>query len=149
MHLSILMHLLIHSGRGIHAQTQCCAQVIYFSDSITKLNVCRDLTSSNVMFNAEVMFPNYDLHPHRFGISRDGRSHRYPIPRLGLPVRYYFIDYGLSSRFPATATSRLVTGDDGRDQDVPELSATVPYDPFPVDVFTIANMFRKELLDVS
>lgn len=41
-----------------------------------------------------------------------------------------------------------MTGIFGLDQDVPELSREIPYDPFKVDVFIIGNMFRTLLFNV-
>lgn len=63
-------------------------------------------------------------------------------------VKYYFIDYGISSYFPPDVP-RLVVGKDGRDKEVPELSHTVPYNPFKVDIFIIGNIFRHQLYDVG
>ena len=71
------------------------------------------------------------------------------IPRRDAGVKYYFIDYGISSHFPPGSRSRLVVGRDGRDQDVPELSDDVPYDPFKVDVYTIGSVLHHEFCDVS
>ena len=42
-----------------------------------------------------------------------------------------------------------IIGEIGQDQNVPELSADTPYDPFKVDVFTVGNLFQTELLSVS
>jgi len=66
------------------------------------------------------------------------------ISRLEAGVRYYFVDYGISSYFPPGSRRELVVGIAGRDQDVPELSNNVPYDPFKVDIFTIGNVLRGE-----
>jgi len=63
-------------------------------------------------------------------------------------VKYYFIDYGISSYFPPGSQERLVLGTEGREQDVPELSDEVPYDPFKVDIFTIGNVFQQSFRDV-
>lgn len=71
------------------------------------------------------------------------------IPRRDAGVKYYFIDYGISSHFSPGSRPRLVTGRDGRDQDVPELSDDVPYDPFKVDVYTIGSVLHHEFCDVS
>ena len=40
-------------------------------------------------------------------------------------------------------------GLDGRDGEVPELSATVPYDPFKTDMFIIGNLFKHKFFLVS
>lgn len=63
-------------------------------------------------------------------------------------VKYYYVDYGISSYIPPDAP-RLVVGRAGRDQEVPELSDTIPYDPFMVDIFSIGNVFRCMFHDVS
>lgn len=66
------------------------------------------------------------------------------------PMKYYFIDFGLSVRFPSFETRGLVTGEDGRMRKrVPEISQTVPYDPFKVDVRLVGEMLRREFLLVS
>ncbi|KAJ3013593.1 hypothetical protein NUW54_g1546 [Trametes sanguinea] len=59
------------------------------------------------------------------------------------PVRYYYVDFGLSVRFPENAPT-MVVGDVGRDDEVPELSSTVPYDAFKADVYALGNLFDKE-----
>jgi hypothetical protein len=71
------------------------------------------------------------------------------ISRLEAGVRYYFVDYGISSYFPPGSQRELVVGIAGRDQDVPELSNDVPYDPFKVDIFTIGNVLRGEFQAVG
>src|SRR5258708_19531111 len=71
------------------------------------------------------------------------------IPRRDVGVKYYFVDYGISSYFPTGSKPHLVLGRDGRDQDVPELSDEVPYDPFKVDIFTIGNVLCLEFCNVS
>lgn len=63
-------------------------------------------------------------------------------------VKYFYVDYGISSYIPPDAP-RLVVGRAGRDQEVPELSDTVPYDPFMVDIFSVGNVFRHMFHDVS
>lgn len=62
-------------------------------------------------------------------------------------VRYYITDFGISTRFQE-GESNLVTGSMAQDGDVPELSETVPYDAFAVDVFTLGNLYKSCLLQV-
>ena len=71
------------------------------------------------------------------------------VPRSQAGANYCFIDFRMSSYFPADAPSKLVTGKLGRDREVPELSDGVPYDPFLVDIFSIGNVFRTEFYDAS
>jgi hypothetical protein len=71
------------------------------------------------------------------------------ISRFEAGVKYYYVDYGISSHFPPGSRRELVLGIAGRDQDVPELSNDVPYDPFKVDIFTIGNVIRDEFQAVG
>ena len=64
-------------------------------------------------------------------------------------VKYYFIDFGISVHIPDNLHSKLVTGIEGRDQDPPELSLDVGYDPFKLDIFIIGNMLKREFMVVS
>ncbi|VDB85832.1 unnamed protein product [Peniophora sp. CBMAI 1063] len=103
----------------------------------------RDCSLDNIMMDASEMFPD-GFHPIFQDNGLDGFSRLRSRPRSFVSVKYYFIDYGISSVF-SPGQPHLVTGLDGRDRDVPELSSTTPYDPFAVDVFLIGNMFRKTL----
>ena len=71
-----------------------------------------------------------------------------PLSRTSSPVRYYFIDFGLSRMFKERE-SPLVLGRTGRDKEIPELSSEVPYDAFRADVFALGNLYYKELVSVS
>lgn len=63
-------------------------------------------------------------------------------------VRYYFIDFGLSTWFENQDTPTLVTGQDGREQNAPELHAGKPYDPFKVDIFILGAFLERDLVKV-
>jgi hypothetical protein len=97
--------------------------------------------------DARPLYPQ-GFHPLRPKYSKDAVFELTPLDRIDHPVRYYFIDFGLSTRF-LPGESPLVTGINGRDQDVPELSPDVPYDAFKVDVFILGNVYRKDLCDVG
>ena len=71
------------------------------------------------------------------------------VSRSNTSVTYYFTDFGISTMFDKEATTKLVTGIDGLDEDVPELSREVPYDPFKTDIFILGNMFGKTFVSVS
>lgn len=75
-------------------------------------------------------------------------SGRAPVlSRSAVPVKYYYIDFGISTRFTSDAP-RLVVGTLGLDEEPPELSDSIPYDPFKLDVFMIGNLIRRSLYDV-
>ncbi len=71
------------------------------------------------------------------------------LSRNDVSVTYYYVDFGISTWLKPEDTDRLVLGSDGLDQDVPELSDDVPYDPFKVDIFVLGNFFRENFTQVS
>ncbi|KAN0131191.1 Protein kinase-like domain containing protein [Lactarius tabidus] len=106
----------------------------------------RDTSLKNVLMDASRMFPR-GFHPVRDSFLPHDISTPAPvIPRMDVGVKYYFVDYGISSYFPEGTERQLVLGLEGRDRDVPELSAEVPYDPFKVDIFTIGNVLHREIV---
>lgn len=64
-------------------------------------------------------------------------------------VKYYIVDFGESSYFPDPNVRRRVRGKTAADREVPELSAIKSYDPFPVDVFTLGNVYKRNFLQVN
>ncbi|KZV68704.1 hypothetical protein PENSPDRAFT_609718 [Peniophora sp. CONT] len=104
----------------------------------------RDCAAPNIMCDASAMFPR-GFHPiNQYSLFDDIKTGATILPRATAGVRYYFIDYGISSYFPPGRPRELVTGIYGREQDVPELSSTKPYDPFAVDIFILGSLFKKE-----
>jgi hypothetical protein len=108
----------------------------------------RDCSLKNVLLDATHMYP-LGFHPVEDVYLDDITTLAPVIPRLEAGVKYYFVDYGISSYFPAGSQRELVLGVAGRDQDVPELSNNVPYDPFKVDIFTVGNVLRSEFQTVG
>ncbi|KAH9926080.1 kinase-like domain-containing protein [Amylocystis lapponica] len=104
----------------------------------------RDCASANIMMDGRPLFP-HGHHPVRLETSQDGVHILSPLSRIDHPVRYYFIDFGISSQFKR-GESPLVLGRKGRDKETPELSSEVPYNAFKVDIFVLGNLYRKELI---
>lgn len=63
-------------------------------------------------------------------------------------VKYFVTDFGISTQFKEGVT-KLVLGESCQDHSVPELSNTRPYDPFRVDIYTLGNVFKEDLIDVK
>lgn len=99
------------------------------------------------MMDADAMYPE-GFHPIRIMYKSDYSGYATHIPRSVAGVKYYFIDFGISVHIPKDARPGLVTGIMGRDQTPPELSKTMPYDPFKLDVYILGNMFKRELTNV-
>ncbi|CDO69424.1 hypothetical protein BN946_scf184791.g19 [Trametes cinnabarina] len=102
----------------------------------------RDIAPPNVMMDGRVLYP-HGHHPVWRNRSPDAIEDLVPLARIDHPVKYFFVDFGLSVRF-APGQSPLVLGDVGRDADVPELSSTVPYDAFKADIYALGNFFDRE-----
>lgn len=71
-----------------------------------------------------------------------------PLSRSGRAVRYYFVDFGISTIIDEEEDETTVWGQDGRDQSVPERASLLPYDPLPVDVYLIGNVLRTQFYEV-
>ncbi|KZT72363.1 hypothetical protein DAEQUDRAFT_32581 [Daedalea quercina L-15889] len=105
----------------------------------------RDCAAANIMMDGRPLYPQ-GHHPVRREYSLDAVYELVPLTRLDHPVRYYFIDFGISSVF-SMGTPSLVVGRKGRDKEVPELSDDVPYDAFKVDIFILGNLYRTDFVE--
>ncbi|KZV68674.1 hypothetical protein PENSPDRAFT_652984 [Peniophora sp. CONT] len=106
----------------------------------------RDCSPKNLLMDASALYPN-GHHPTKLDFTPDYRKVVRPLPRAKHGVRYYYVDFGISSHIPSGSPSSLVTGIFGRNQKVPELSDTVPYDPFKVDIFSMGQVFEQTFTD--
>jgi len=106
----------------------------------------RDCTHGNILMDASAMYP-MGFHPVNDMYLPDAQTSATPLPRSTIPVKYYFVDFGISSLITSDVHTKLVLGDAGQDREVPELSNIVPYDPFKVDIFLVANVLRRSLHD--
>jgi hypothetical protein len=67
-----------------------------------------------------------------------------PPPRTSVGgVRYYFIDFGISTRGTDSITGRHCQ------EPAPELSDTKPYNPFKLDVFVLGKAYQHYLIEVN
>ncbi|KAI9069047.1 hypothetical protein FKP32DRAFT_1608574 [Trametes sanguinea] len=103
----------------------------------------RDIAARNLMMDARSLYPG-GHHPLRRSCTPDGLDLVSPLPRSGRNVRYFFIDFGWSQKFPDGA-STYVLGNPSRDNDIPEVSDHIPYEAFKfkVDVFSLGNVYSK------
>jgi len=106
----------------------------------------RDYVLHNFLMDPGEMYPE-GFHPAQTAYKHDYSGFANYLPRSVVGVRYYFADFGISVDMSDTDHPGLVTGSSGRDQDPPELSPTVPYDPFKLDIFIVGNMFKQEFCD--
>ncbi|KAI0351973.1 kinase-like protein [Trametes cingulata] len=102
----------------------------------------RDIAPPNVMMDASPIFPD-GHHPVRIHRAPDAVNDTHPLLRMDHPVQYYYIHFGLSVRFAEGVTPHVL-GKVGRDMEIPEMSATVPYDAYKADIYALGNLFHKE-----
>lgn len=95
--------------------------------------------------DARAMFPK-GWHPQEWKRRLDGSAMPYDQPPSRTAVggvRYYFIDFGLS-----TFKQSMTVGPHGQER-APELSDTVPYDPYKLDVYILGKAYYRLILAVS
>lgn len=97
--------------------------------------------------DANSLYPR-GFHPVLLRRLPDISSNAPVLSRAQGTVKYYYVDFGISVCIHFDSENRLVVGTLGRDQDVPELSRTIPYDPFKVDIFIIGNLLLKNFQQV-
>lgn len=84
-------------------------------------------------------------HPNFAHLTKDGRRKVEFNARSAHHVKYYYIDFGLSNMFPSYGERKLVTGAEGRERNIPELSnPNQPYDPFKVDVCIVGRFIQRD-----
>ena len=96
--------------------------------------------------DGDLLYPK-GFHPTTPLLDASGEKFASPRWRRNVP-EHYFTDFGISTRFEGTETTRLVIRVNGQDDEVPEFSMRVPYDPFAVDVFILGNLFRTQFVGV-
>lgn len=93
--------------------------------------------------DASALYPR-GHHPVRLDLDYTGDHPSEVLPRNGARLRYYYIDFGLSTFVEAPVhLNKFVIGAFGREQTVPELSFRTPYDAFKVDIYILGRLFEK------
>jgi hypothetical protein len=97
------------------------------------------------MFDASGMYPN-GFHPTKIDRTRDFKGTAKAYTRTQRPPVYYFIDFGLSRRYP----SRDVMDEPlrGGDRSAPEHRSQRRCNPFQTDIYYIGNLVRQEFMEV-
>ena len=109
-----------------------------------------DCKHDNVMMDGRPIYPEM-YHPVRSNRNRSFTGPAKHSRRSVHPVKYYFIDFGLSHRFKSREARRWMLPQGGGDRTVPEYKNgdDVPHDPFPTDIYCLGNLIRERFLNVS
>ena len=86
-------------------------------------------------------------HPMDTWRARDGGDLSMSSQRSEVEIKYYFIDFGLSTEFSPEQRERLVTGKLGRIK-APEQASGLPYDPFKLDIYYLGRVYQTKIVDV-
>ncbi|KAG8894693.1 hypothetical protein FRC00_008581 [Tulasnella sp. 408] len=104
----------------------------------------RDCARGNIMMDGRDLFPG-GWHPQGIFSAPDGSSLKNMSPsRTAVGgVRYYFIDFGIS-----TYNQDRTIGSLGQEPS-PELSDDVPYDPYKLDVYILGMTYQRFLVKLG
>ncbi|KAJ7933892.1 kinase-like domain-containing protein [Mycena leptocephala] len=114
----------------------------------------RDFNATNVMMDGQHLFPD-GFHPQNPSYTPAYQKAKH-YTRTQRPVKYYFIDFGLSSKFEPGQDTRVYPIEGG-DKSVPEfpfrdarrdpMTKIYALDPFPTDIYCLGNLIRTEFLE--
>ncbi len=121
----------------------------YSSVSLLTLASLRDISQLNVMMDSRPILPN-SFHPQSTETTRDLKHWVAPRSRTTHPVKYYLMDFGLSTRYSAEETNPLEVPIFGGDRTVPEFQQdrTIPRNPFHTDIYYMGNLVRQYFMQV-
>ncbi|TBU31687.1 hypothetical protein BD311DRAFT_656397 [Dichomitus squalens] len=108
----------------------------------------RDCVAQNIMYDPRRMYPHM-FHPKDPDKSPDFKSKARHSNRTVCPVKYYFIDFGLSRRYNPEDGPPREHPIRGGDKSVPEFQSWKGdlVDPFPTDIYYVGNMIRTDILE--
>ncbi|KAA1477313.1 hypothetical protein DENSPDRAFT_828677 [Dentipellis sp. KUC8613] len=108
----------------------------------------RDCCGHNIMMDATPMYPE-PWHPVKLSMRRDWKGKAKHYTRTERPVKYYYIDFGLSQHWKEGTTSTwppLTLPVHGVDKTAPEHRKDkydTPCNPFATDIYYLGNLVRR------
>ncbi|KAH9850490.1 kinase-like domain-containing protein [Lenzites betulinus] len=123
-------------------------QVLEGMQYMHKSNVAhRDAQVVNIMYDPRPMYPRM-FHPLVTYRTRDWKGSAKHSTRTAHPVRYYFIDFGISVKFNPDEGPPRAHPIRGGDKTAPEIVNWNGelLDPFPTDIYYLGNMLRTYVL---
>ncbi|KAA1477314.1 hypothetical protein DENSPDRAFT_844530 [Dentipellis sp. KUC8613] len=111
----------------------------------------RDCCRPNIMMDASQMYPDL-WHFVKTNMRKDWKGKAKHYTRTERPVKYYYLDFGLSQRYQAESTSTwlpLALPVHGADKTAPENSDDkyeTPCNPFATDIYYLGNLIRQSFM---
>ena len=152
-HRFVCFPLLIEYLQGLQYMHELHVAHRYVHNSatpaVTNLYTDRDCTDTNIMFDPQPMYPQM-FHPRTPKKSLDYRGSSKHSTRTACPVRYYFIDFGLSRRYNPEDGPPREHPIRGADKSAPEFKNWNGelLDPFPTDIYYVGNMIKESIMQV-
>jgi hypothetical protein len=95
------------------------------------------------MVDSAKLVPNGDFFFFRSSKKEDWTGSVKSVERRSVaPLKYYFIDFETSLQYSPDDPNPLCVGKVGQARNVPEMSETVPYNPFKLDVYQLGTAFQ-------
>ncbi|KAF8178244.1 hypothetical protein BJ912DRAFT_984317 [Pholiota molesta] len=108
----------------------------------------RDACTFNLMVDSAKLVPNGDFFFFRSSKKEDWTGSVKSVERRSVaPLKYYFIDFETSLQYSPDDPNPLCVGKVGQARNVPEMSETVPYNPFKLDVYQLGTAFQPMFED--
>ncbi|EGO25701.1 hypothetical protein SERLADRAFT_415172 [Serpula lacrymans var. lacrymans S7.9] len=106
----------------------------------------RDCMGLNIMMDATPLYID-PYHPQDLDMRRDFNGTARYFTRTRRPLKYFFIDFGISRRYAADNSAPLEYPIWGGDKTVPEFQKSDDAcNPFPTDIYYLGNMIRENFL---
>ncbi|KAH8107735.1 kinase-like domain-containing protein [Cristinia sonorae] len=106
----------------------------------------RDCMFFNIMMDPRPMYPKM-YHPISIDRNRNWKGTANHFTRTSRPVKYYLIDFGISSQYTTNDVVPKEYPIFGGDKTVPEFHRPdQPYNPFPTDIYYLGNVIRTQFL---
>ena len=104
----------------------------------------------NIMYDPRPIYPDM-YHPQAKRRRRDYKGKAKHSTRTSHPVKYYFIDFGLSKKYNPEDGPPRERPIAGGDKSVPEFKGPKDelLDPFPTDIYYLGNMLRNHVVKVG
>ncbi|TFK53506.1 hypothetical protein OE88DRAFT_1655652 [Heliocybe sulcata] len=107
------------------------------------------------MMDPSSLYPD-SFHPVQTSRRRDFKGDARHYTRTQRPVKYYFIDFGLTRRYKPEDMPPMEEIVMGADKSVPEhqpaaleQNTTKKCNPFPTDIYYLGNVMRTQLMEPS
>lgn len=111
----------------------------------------RDCQIPNILYDPRPLYPDM-FHPSYTSMSRNWKGSAKHSTRTLWPVKYYFIDFGLSRRYDPKDGPPREHPIRGGEKSVPEFQPGVwkgeLLDPFPTDIYYLGNLIYKDIMKV-